>query len=140
MEKNILDLAGGGAAGGVSAGLSGVFNAILKQGFELLAVQTKVYDKIKEMDLVLTGEGHFDQQSTYGKLPMQVVQLTHPLKIKTLLFAGKTSLSHLPSFPHLVIHQTTPVAMNLNEAMKNAAKNINSKLIEVLQLLKKSNP
>ena len=39
--KNILDLAGGGAAGGVSAGLSGVFNAILKQGFELLAVQNK---------------------------------------------------------------------------------------------------
>ena len=49
--KNILDLAGGGAAGGTSAGLSGVFNAILKQGFELLAAQTKVYDKIKEMAL-----------------------------------------------------------------------------------------
>jgi glycerate kinase len=138
--KNILDLAGGGAAGGVSAGLSGVFNTILKQGFELLAAQTKVYDRIKEMDLVLTGEGHFDQQSTYGKLPMQVVQLTHPLKIKTLLFAGKTSLSHLPAFPHLDIHQITPVAMNLDEAMKNAAKNMHSKLIEVLLLLKKSNP
>ena len=138
--KNILNLAGGGAAGGVSAGLSGVFNATLKQGFELLAAQTKIYDRIKEMDLVLTGEGHFDQQSIYGKLPMQVVQLTHSLKIKTLLFAGKISLSNLPAFPHLDIHQTTPAAMNLDEAMKKAEKNLNSKLIKVLQSLKKSNP
>jgi hypothetical protein len=30
--------------------------------------------------------------------------------------------------------------MNLDEAMKNAAKNMHSKLIEVLLLLKKSNP
>ena len=71
---------------------------------------------------------------------MQVVQLTHSLKIKTLLFAGKISLSNLPAFPHLDIHQTTPAAMNLDEAMKEAEKNLNSKLIKVLQSLKKSNP
>jgi glycerate kinase len=91
------------------------------------------------MDLVLTGEGHFDEQSTYGKLAFKWP--THSTtQNKNPVFAGKTSLSSLPNLPHLEIHQTTPVAMNLDEAMKDAAKNMHSKLIEVLLLLKKSNP
>jgi glycerate kinase len=89
------------------------------------------------MDLILTGEGHFDEQSTFGKLPIQVAQLSHHHKIKTLLFAGKTSISKLSAFPYLKIHQTTPESIELEEAMKYAAKNMQSKLLEVLQTVKK---
>jgi glycerate kinase len=137
FDKNILDIPGGGAAGGVSAGLFGVFDATLQNGFELLSQQTKITEQIKEMDLVLTGEGHFDEQSTYGKLALQVAKLTKQYKIKTLVFAGKTSLSSLPKLPHLEIHQTTPPSMSLEKAMKNAAQNLRSKLLETLNTYKK---
>jgi glycerate 2-kinase len=132
FNRNILDISGGGAAGGVSAGLFGVFDATLQNGFELLSQQTKINEQIKQMDLVLTGEGHFDEQSTYGKLALQVAKLTLQYKIKTLVFAGKTSLSSLPNLPHLEIHQTTPHKMPLDQAMKNAAQNLRSKLLEIL--------
>jgi glycerate kinase len=132
FNRNILDISGGGAAGGVSAGLFGVFDATLQNGFELLSQQTKINEQIKQMDLVLTGEGHFDEQSTYGKLALQVAKLTQQHKIKTLVFAGKTSLSSLPNLPHLEIHQTTPHKMPLDQAMKNAAQNLRSKLLEIL--------
>jgi len=89
------------------------------------------------MDLVLTGEGHFDEQSTYGKLALKVAKLTKQYKIKTLVFAGKTSLSSLPKLPHLEIHQTTPPSMSLEKAMKNAAQNLRSKLLETLNTYKK---
>ena len=135
--KNILELKGGGAAGGVSAGLAGIFNASIENGLELLAKQTDLEERIKKMDLILTGEGHFDEQSTFGKLPIQVAQLSHHHKIKTLLFAGKTSISKLSAFPYLKIHQTTPESIELEEAMKYAAKNMQSKLLEVLQTVKK---
>jgi glycerate kinase len=137
FDKNILDIPGGGAAGGVSAGLFGVFDATLQNGFELLSQQTKITEQIKEMDLVLTGEGHFDEQSTYGKLALKVAKLTKQYKIKTLVFAGKTSLSSLPKLPHLEIHQTTPPSMSLEKAMKNAAQNLRSKLLETLNTYKK---
>ena len=96
------------------------------------AYHTKINEQIKHMDLVLTGEGHFDEQSTYGKLALQVAKLTQQHKIKTLVFAGKTSLSSLPNLPHLEIHQTTPHKMPLDQAMKNAAQNLRSKLLEIL--------
>ena len=134
--KDIKILLGGGAAGGVSAGLFGVFNASLNKGFELLAQLTQLDYKIKNMDLVLTGEGNFDRQSTFGKLPIQVAKLSLPYKIPTLLFTGRASLKELSEMPHLKIYQITPPSMLIAEAMEKASQNINDKLLEVLQDLK----
>jgi|TARA_B110000285_G_C15141485_1_gene631011 glycerate kinase len=131
--KKIDQLTGGGAAGGVSAGLFGVFNACLEEGFELLAKQTQLKSLIKQMDLVITGEGNYDVQSTFGKLPFQVAQLTKQLNIPTLLFAGKTKIKAVKEMPHLMIYQTKPQEMSTKEAMKKAAENLSIKLTEVLQ-------
>ena len=51
--------------------LYGLLNAKLKNGFDLLADLIGVSDQINEMDLVITGEGNFDNQSLFGKLPIR---------------------------------------------------------------------
>ena len=137
FDKNILNLPGGGAAGGVSAGLFSLFNAKIEKGFELLAQRINLEEQIKKMDIVLTGEGHFDEQSTFGKLPLKVAELSCRYKIKTFLFAGKTSIENLPDLPCLKIYQTSPATVTLSDAMKNAAHNLESKVIEVLLRFKK---
>lgn len=136
--KKIDRISGGGAAGGVSAGLFGVFNAKLEEGFELLAKQTNLKKILKEMDLVLTGEGNFDAQSTFGKLPYKIAQLTKKYNIPTLLFAGKASLKKVPGFPQLKVYETKPKNMSIENAMEQATKNLNISLEKALNKYKRN--
>ena len=136
--KKIDQISGGGAAGGVSAGLFGIFNAKLEEGFELLAKQTNLKRILKEMDLVLTGEGNFDAQSTYGKLPYKIAQLTKKYNIPTLLFAGKASLKKVSGFPQLKIYETRPKNTSLEDAMQQASENLSASLEKVLNDYKRN--
>ena len=136
--KRIDQISGGGAAGGVSAGLFGVFNAKLEEGFELLAKQTNLKRILKEMDLVLTGEGNFDAQSTYGKLPYKIAQLTKKYNIPTLLFAGKAGLKKVSGFPQLKIYETIPKNTSLEDAMQQATENLSASLERVLNDYKRN--
>ena len=77
------------------------------------------------MDLVLTGEGNFDIQSTYGKLPYKIAQLTKKYDIPTLLFAGKASLMKVSGFPQLKVYETKPENMSIENAMQQATENLN---------------
>ena len=136
---DIKKIKGGGAAGGVSAGLYGLFGARLERGFDLLVELTKVDQEIGEMDLVLTGEGTFDSQSLFGKLPFKVAQLTQNQKIPTLIVAGQTNISELPEMPHVKVYKSKPDNMPLNEALEKASYNLELKLIEVLHAFKSKN-
>ena len=130
---NVGSKIGGGAAGGVGAGLYGLLNAELRNGFDLLADFSGLREQINEMDLVITGEGYFDNQSLYGKLPFKVAQLTKPKKIPTLIMAGQTSLNKIPHMPHVKIYNTKPKKLTLEKALKNAPQNLETKLYEVLK-------
>ena len=133
FEKFDLCIIGGGAAGGVGAGLYGLLNAELRNGFDLLADFSGLREQINEMDLVITGEGYFDNQSLYGKLPFKVAQLTKPKKIPTLIMAGQTSINNIPNMPHVKIYNTKPEKLTLEKALKNAPQNLETKLNEVLK-------
>ncbi|HZU75516.1 MAG TPA: glycerate kinase, partial [Dehalococcoidia bacterium] len=63
----VLDLPGGGAAGGLGAGLAGFLHARLRPGFALVAETLGVEQQVARADLVLTGEGRLDAQTPYGK-------------------------------------------------------------------------
>ena len=136
---DIKKIKGGGAAGGVSAGLYGLFGARLERGFDLLIELTKVDQEIGEMDLVLTGEGTFDSQSLFGKLPFKVAQLTQNQKIPTLIVAGQTTISELPEMPHVKVYKSKPDYMPHNEALEKASYNLELKLIEALHAFKSKN-
>ena len=133
---NVGSKMGGGAAGGVGAGLYGLLNAELKNGFDLLADFSGLREQINEMDLVITGEGYFDNQSLYGKLPFKVAQLTKLKKIPTLIMAGQTSINKIPNMPHVKIYNTKPEKLTLEKALKNAPQNLETKLYEVLKQFK----
>lgn len=64
---DVDEIAGSGAAGGI-AGMLAALGAELVPGFELVADELDLADAIADADLVITGEGHLDEQSFRGKV------------------------------------------------------------------------
>lgn len=90
--RKIKEIPGGGAAGGVSAGMKAIANAQLKPGFEILGELANLEEKIKKADLIITGEGKTDAQSKYGKLPFKIADLAKKHQKQVWLFAGAITL------------------------------------------------
>jgi glycerate kinase len=67
LGKDILNLPGGGAAGGLGAGLVAFLDATLSSGIDTILDYIGFDEKIKDVDLIFTGEGKLDRQTGYGK-------------------------------------------------------------------------
>ena len=87
-NRSIIDLKGGGAAGGTAAGMHGFFNASLASGFSLLAEMINLEEKVQKADLIFTAEGKIDEQSIQGKLTGSVAQLAKKYQIPVIGLAG----------------------------------------------------
>ncbi|MDR0286593.1 MAG: glycerate kinase [Clostridiales bacterium] len=88
MDKDILMLRGGGAGGGLCAGLVAFCGASVKSGFDIVSEITGLRDKIKISDLIFTGEGKTDSQSKYGKLPYGVAEIAAEFNKPVILISG----------------------------------------------------
>lgn len=75
IGKNVEDIAGSGAAGGLGAGLIALLDAKLQSGVEVVANTVELAEKISQADYVFTGEGGMDFQTKYGKTPFGVAQV-----------------------------------------------------------------
>ena len=64
---NVRNVPGTGAAGGLAGGLVALGGRLLP-GFDLVADEVDLHDHITAADLVITGEGHLDEQSFDGKV------------------------------------------------------------------------
>ena len=67
LGQDISGLAGAGAAGGLAGGLVAFINAKLSSGANTVLDAAGFDDKLKECDLVITGEGKLDKQTLKGK-------------------------------------------------------------------------
>jgi glycerate kinase len=64
---DVRQLVGSGAAGGLAGGLA-VAGASLVSGFDLVADELELDERLEEADLVVTGEGFLDEESFEGKV------------------------------------------------------------------------
>ncbi|MDQ7096070.1 glycerate kinase [Desulfosporosinus sp. PR] len=85
---DLLNLAGGGAAGGLGAGLVGFLRAKLRPGSQMILDVANAEEKIRNADLVLTGEGKTDFQTAYGKVPVGVAALAQKYKVPVFVVSG----------------------------------------------------
>ena len=67
IGKEIDNIQGAGAAGGLGAALRGFCNAEVERGIDTVIEYSKLEDQLKDADLVLTGEGSIDFQTKFGK-------------------------------------------------------------------------
>lgn len=88
---DVAQLPGAGAAGGLGGGLAAVCHYTMCSGFSVVAEATGFAEQLAEADLVITGEGKTDEQTAYGKLPVQVAALAEPMGKPVLCLSGGLS-------------------------------------------------
>ena len=92
---NVAELRGAGAAGGLAGGLAAV-GAALVGGFELVAEEVDLVERLEGADLVVTGEGHLDEESFDGKVVGGVLELARQVDVAVLAVVGSSDDIELP--------------------------------------------
>ena len=129
--KDISQIPGSGAAGGMGGGMLAFFNAELRSGADLLLDLCQFESKIENADLIITGEGRIDRQSLMGKIPGNILEIGKRRGIPVIAIAGCLEDEEiLISAGFKGIFATKPDSMTLEEAMKPgiAQQNIKSAL------------
>ncbi|MEX1255570.1 MAG: glycerate kinase, partial [Dehalococcoidia bacterium] len=88
LGVDIADLPGGGAAGGLAAGLVAFCGAHIRPGFDVVAGTVGLAERIDQADLVVTGEGRLDRQTTFGKTTAGVARLARAAGKPVVALAG----------------------------------------------------
>ncbi|TKH45958.1 glycerate kinase [Paenibacillus terrae] len=88
LSKDVRDLPGAGAAGGLGAGLLIFTQAVLQKGIEIVIEYTGLKQKLAKADIVFTGEGGIDFQTKFGKTPYGVAQAAKQSGKKVIAVAG----------------------------------------------------
>jgi glycerate kinase len=68
LGRDVAEMPGAGAAGGLGYGAVAFLNAELRRGIEIVLDITGFDAAARNADLIITGEGHLDGQSAQGKL------------------------------------------------------------------------
>jgi glycerate kinase len=88
-----LNFPGAGAAGGLGAGAKLFLHATLKKGIDYICQITDLEEKIKNCELVITGEGKVDQQSLSGKVVAHVYAMAKKYQKRVFILCGQCTLS-----------------------------------------------
>ena len=86
--KNIRQIPGAGAAGGVAGGMAALFDASIIPATDYLFAVLNMRDKLRQADLLITGEGRVDAQSWQGKLVSGLLALAREEDVPTILVCG----------------------------------------------------
>lgn len=117
--KDIRNIPGAGAAGGLGGGFLAFLNSRLERGIEMVLDAIAFDDIIRGSDLVITGEGRVDSQTLTGKTPYGIMKRAQKQNIRTVAIGGSVKLGDdddVSGFDS--IWPVTPEGMPLEEAMK----------------------
>jgi glycerate 2-kinase len=128
---------GSGAAGGLGAGLIVFANGKIRPGAQIIIEATGLENKIKNADLVITGEGSFDDQTFFGKSPYAVAELAQRYKKPVISLNGSINLSKkkintINRKLFCGIFSIINKPMELNEIMKNSGKLLENAAFEII--------
>jgi glycerate kinase len=87
-RPELATVPGGGAAGGMGAGLAFFAKAKLVPGAEWVLERVGFDAALATADLVITGEGRFDRTSMAGKAPGEVLRRAQQARKKVAVVAG----------------------------------------------------
>ncbi|GAL19428.1 glycerate kinase [Vibrio maritimus] len=124
--RDVVDIAGAGAAGGLGAALLGLFDAELRPGIQIVMDAVNLSEVVKDADLVITGEGRIDSQTIHGKTPIGVARTAKQYDIPVIAIAGSTAKDCAVVHEHGIDAAYSVVlgATDLPTALKEAAFNV----------------
>ena len=115
-------LPGAGAAGGLSFALMSYLGAERKPGIETVLDLIRFDQKLEGADLVITGEGRMDGQSSFGKVPAGVGERCKRAGVPAVAIVGGLLAGYEEIYRHGICSVTTTVngVMSLEEAIAHS--------------------
>jgi glycerate kinase len=142
--KEIFPLAdpeasGSGAAGGMGFAFMSYLGATLESGIKIVTEESGLEEKIKNADIVVTGEGRLDGQSVMGKAPIGVAKTAKKYGKRVIAFSGVVTDDAVLCNQHGVdaFFPILRKITTLDEALevKNAEKNLFDTATQVFRLI-----
>jgi glycerate kinase len=124
LGREIANLPGAGAAGGLAAGAVAFMDAEIVSGIETVMARSNLRAELESADWVITGEGSFDRQSLYGKVVSGVLKMARQSNTRVAVIAGQVKLSKAEyrKVGITAAISTKPDDMPLDDALKNSRK------------------
>ena len=126
--KDVSDIPGAGAAGGLGGGFVAFLPARLERGIEMVLDAISFDERIRGASLIITGEGRVDFQTLTGKTPYGILKRARRQGIPVVAIGGSVALGEIEASEagFAGIYAVTPSDMPLEEAMKpeTAVRNI----------------
>lgn len=138
--KDYAQIAGTGAAGGLGFGLMAFMNAELKEGVKLLMDFCAFEENLKNVNLIITGEGKIDNQTLQGKLIKGITDQATYAKIPIAAICGTLDVSP-KELQEIGINYATSILnrpMNLDDALKYGHEGVRNATFYLVNLLHKS--
>ena len=137
LGKDIIDYPGAGAAGGLGGGLMVFLNGTLKNGIDMVVDYTGLEEKVRQADMVWTGEGGMDFQTQYGKTPFGVARVAKKHGKPVVALAGQVGdgIDVLYDQGMDAIFGIMPGAATLSEALANGVQNVERTSENIVRLM-----
>ncbi|MGC9326757.1 MAG: glycerate kinase [Candidatus Hinthialibacter sp.] len=136
LNVSIGDQPGGGAAGGLGAGLMAFCGAQICSGFDLIADYAHLDDALEGASLVITGEGKIDSSTQFGKVPAGVVRRARAKGVPVVGVAGALAgeRSLLNEQGMAAMFSIAPGPISLQDAIENAEDYLTQTTEQVVRL------
>lgn len=128
---------GAGAAGGLGFGLMSFCGAKIRPGFDEVTKAVGLERRMKDVDLVITGEGSLDRQTLEGKTPAGIAQLARKLGKRVFAFVGRATEDRKVRELFDGVYQNARPGMSTEENMKRAAELLRDNARQLAEDLKK---
>jgi len=121
---DISNLPGSGAAGGLGAGLMAFCSAKMKPGMEVVREICRLDEILKNADLLITGEGKTDEQTSFGKAPLGIAKVAKEKNVAVVCLSGGLESGFEIIYNHGIdaAFSSINMPMTLENAMAQSSK------------------
>jgi glycerate kinase len=92
LGRDIENIPGTGAAGGLAAGAVAFMDATIVSGIETVMARSNLRGQLETADWVITGEGSFDRQSLSGKVISGILKMARQTGTRVAVLAGQVNI------------------------------------------------
>lgn len=121
FRKDYSKVPGSGAAGGLGFALMAFLNATPEAGFEIFAEFANLEERLKKVDLVITGEGAIDRSTIMGKGVGEVARMCLERKKMCIALAGRISSGKKSLRKYFILTDSILGHTSVEEAMSRPA-------------------
>jgi glycerate kinase len=135
FEVDYRNEPGAGAAGGLGFGLMSFCGAKIRPGFDVVAEAVGLEARLRQVDVVITGEGSLDRQTLEGKTPAGVARLARKFGKRVFAIVGRAVEDQRVRQLFTAVYENARPGISDEESMRRAAQLVRENARELAKTL-----